>query len=92
MFLFRDFMVHAKTMTVDGVWSTVGTANLDRWSMLGNYEVNAEVRSAALAAQMERMFELDCEHAHEVKLDTWRRRPVHMRAAEHTLRSLAPLM
>ncbi len=92
VFLYRDFMVHAKTMTIDGVWSTVGTANLDRWSMLGNYEVNAEVRSAALAAQMEQMFELDCEHAIEVMLDTWRRRPLRMRAAERTLRSLAPLM
>ena len=92
IFLYRQFMVHAKTCTIDGMWNTIGTANLDRWSMLGNYEINAEIRSEALAAQMEEMFELDLQNCIEVPLDAWRRRPVHMRMAEQTLRSLAPLM
>lgn len=92
VFLYRDFMVHAKTATIDGVWTTIGTANLDRWSMIGNYEVNLELRSRELAAQMRTLFELDCRNTLEVKLDTWRRRPLHMRAAEQTLRNLSPLM
>jgi len=92
VFLYKDFMIHAKTATVDGVWSTIGTANLDRWSMLGNYEVNLEVRSPSMALQMQEMFELDMENTIELELDAWRRRPLHMRAAEQTLRSLSPLM
>lgn len=92
IFLYRDFMIHAKTMTVDGVWTTIGTANLDRWSMVGNFEVNAEVRDEQLAAQMEHLFELDCTNAREVHLDSWRRRPARMAIAERTLRTLAPLM
>lgn len=92
IFLYRQFMVHAKTCTIDGMWSTIGTANLDRWSMMGNYEINAEIRSTGLAGQMEQMFELDLQNCIEVPLDAWRRRPVHMRLAEQTLRSLAPLM
>nr|WP_278259694.1 phospholipase D-like domain-containing protein [Nocardioides convexus] len=36
-------MVHAKTATVDGNWSTVGTANIDRLSLSGNFEINVEV-------------------------------------------------
>ena len=40
---FRDAMVHAKTCTIDGSWSTVGTANVDRLSLSGNYEINVEV-------------------------------------------------
>jgi cardiolipin synthase len=38
-------MLHAKTCTIDGQWSTIGTANLDRLSAVGNYEINAEVYS-----------------------------------------------
>jgi len=36
-------MLHAKTCTIDGVWLTIGTANLDRLSSVGNDEINAEV-------------------------------------------------
>jgi cardiolipin synthase len=92
IFLYRDFMVHAKTATIDGQWSTVGTANLDRWSMLGNYEINLEVRSKAFASQMEAMFLLDMESCAEVEIDVWRRRPTRFKMREATLRSLAPLM
>ena len=43
IFRFQDAMVHAKTATIDGTWSTVGTANIDRLSLQGNYEINVEV-------------------------------------------------
>jgi cardiolipin synthase len=46
---FREAMVHAKTATVDGTWVTVGTANIDRLSLQGNYEINIEVIDAGLA-------------------------------------------
>jgi cardiolipin synthase A/B len=38
-------MLHAKTVSIDGVWSTVGTSNLDWWSIARNSEVNAIIRS-----------------------------------------------
>ena len=46
IFRFQDAMVHAKTATIDGSWSTVGTANIDRLSLQGNYEINVEVIDA----------------------------------------------
>ena len=92
IFLYRDFMVHAKTGLIDDQWVTVGTANLDRWSMLGNYEINLELRSPRLAEQMAAMFELDMEQCEEVLLGAWRRRPLHWRLTERVLRSLSPLM
>ena len=49
IFRFKDAMVHAKTSTVDGSWSTVGTANIDRLSLQGNYEINVEVIDHGLA-------------------------------------------
>ena len=35
--------LHAKTAVIDGVWSTVGSTNLDRRSFLFNQEVNTVV-------------------------------------------------
>src|SRR5690625_5334122 len=63
LWLFEDAMVHAKTMTVDGRWSTVGTANIDRMSMTGNFEVNLEFYDDALAEHMERVFTTDLSNA-----------------------------
>jgi cardiolipin synthase len=92
VFLYRDFMLHAKTARVDDTWCTVGTANLDRWSMFGNHEVNLEIRSPRVVAQLADMFEVDLDNCDEVQLEGWRRRPLHWRASERVLRSLAPLM
>ena len=40
LFFYEDFMLHAKTATIDGAWSTVGSANIDHLSLLGHYEIN----------------------------------------------------
>jgi cardiolipin synthase len=92
VFLYRDFMLHAKTAVIDSTWVTVGTANLDRWSMIGNHEVNLDIRSPRLAGQLAEMFEVDLDNCDEVHLDGWRRRPLLWRTSERVLRSLAPLM
>ena len=92
IFLYRHIMIHSKTATVDGVWSTIGSANIDRLSMLGNYELNLEVYSPNLAAQMERMFEMDKTNAEELTLEEWERRPLPAKLVERTLASLSPLV
>jgi cardiolipin synthase len=81
-------MLHAKTCTVDGQWSTIGTANLDRLSSVGNYEINAEVYSEALAQQMEELFKCDTTNAFELILDKWISRPWYSKLGE---RILSPL-
>ncbi|MDO5727510.1 MAG: phosphatidylserine/phosphatidylglycerophosphate/cardiolipin synthase family protein, partial [Bowdeniella nasicola] len=43
IFLYNKAMVHAKTAVIDGRWSTVGTTNIDRLSMIGNFEINLEI-------------------------------------------------
>jgi cardiolipin synthase len=81
-------MIHAKTCTIDGQWSTIGTANLDRLSAVGNYEINLEVYSTDLARQMEDLFAQDKENAVELTLARWVRRPWFAKVSE---RLLAPL-
>jgi len=92
IFLYKHIMIHSKTATVDGVWSTIGSANIDRLSMLGNYELNMEVYSRTLASQMERMFDVDKTNAEELTLQEWERRPLPAKLVERTLASLSPLV
>lgn len=92
IFRYKYIMIHSKTATIDGVWSTVGTANIDRLSLLGNYEVNLEIYSERFAAQMERMFELDKTNTEELTLQEWENRPLPAKAVERILSSLSPLV
>ncbi len=70
---FRDAMVHAKTATVDGTWCTVGTANIDRLSLQGNYEINLEAIDQELAKQLEEIFLVDQSNCLELTSGSGRR-------------------
>jgi cardiolipin synthase len=85
-------MLHAKTATIDGVWSTVGTSNLDWWSIARDNELNAVVISHSFAAGMERMYFDDLNGAHEVKLDDWRHRGLTERIEEFGAGIIEPLL
>ena len=74
LFLYEDAMVHAKTATMDGVWVTIGTANLDRLSLWGNYEANLEITDEHLAKRMEEIFHMDLSNSYELTLDAWEQR------------------
>jgi cardiolipin synthase A/B len=92
IFRYKHIMIHSKTATIDGVWSTVGSANIDRYSLLGNYEINLEVYSERFAAQMERVFELDKTNAYELTLEEWEGRPLPAKVVERALATLSPLV
>lgn len=88
LFLYEGAMIHAKTAVIDGLWTMIGTANMDRLSLAGNYECNVEVFDADLGGRMEHLFSLDLTNARELTLAEWRRRPWAARALEALL---APL-
>jgi cardiolipin synthase len=85
---YQKAMVHAKTCTIDGQWSTIGTANLDRLSSIGNYEINVEIYDSRFADQMEQLFDSDKTNALEITRERWQRRTPFMRLTE---RALGPL-
>jgi cardiolipin synthase A/B len=92
IFRFGDAMVHAKTATIDGNWSTIGTANIDRLSLTGNYEINIEIIDQTLAAQMEKIFLTDLTHTREMTIDEWESRDIYRRFTEAVLAPLRPLL
>jgi cardiolipin synthase len=89
---YRHAMIHAKTCTVDGQWSTIGTANLDRLSSVGNYEINAEIYSEELAEQMEQLFESDKTNAFEITPEYWHIHPWYATLSERLLKPLRFLL
>ena len=92
IYRFQGAMVHAKTATIDGAWSTIGTANIDRLSMTGNYEVNVELIDPSMARLMERIFEVDLQNCRQLTAQDWFARPVLKKAAELFLAPLRPLL
>jgi len=92
IFRFRDAMIHAKTATVDGSWTTVGTANIDRLSLSGNYEINVEVIDHELAAAMEEIFATDCSNSLELTMQEWQARDMHRKFTEYVLTPLRPFL
>jgi cardiolipin synthase len=92
IFKFQDAMVHAKTATIDGRWSTVGTANIDRLSMTGNYEINVEFIDNGMAEKMETIFRTDLSNSRELTADEWASRGIHRKFTELVLAPLRPLL
>ncbi|KPV51913.1 hypothetical protein SE17_18540 [Kouleothrix aurantiaca] len=92
IFGFQHAMIHAKTATIDGIWSTVGTANLDRLSLTGNYEINIELLDEEFAADMEHVFSIDLSNAFDLTPERWESRSWLSWASEQILRPLRPLL
>jgi cardiolipin synthase A/B len=89
---YRDAMMHAKTATIDGRWSTVGTANVDRLSLQGNFEINVEIIDPRLASALEDVFGLDESNSLELTRAEWEARDIYRRFTEFVLNPLRPLL
>ncbi|MDO4791485.1 MAG: phospholipase D-like domain-containing protein [Buchananella hordeovulneris] len=92
LWLYQGAMIHAKTATVDGRWSTVGTANIDRLSLRGNYEVNLEFFDNGHARNMEAIFQRDLLQSRQLTVQEWENRPMLHRIGERLLKPFAPLI
>lgn len=75
-------MLHAKTLVVDGVWSSVGTANLDYRSFFLNYELNLASEDPALARTLERQFRQDLAQSDLIRPRRWAQRSWLLRPLE----------
>jgi len=82
----RDALLHAKTAVIDGVWSTVGSTNLDWRSFLHNDEVNAVMLGATFGGQMQTVFDRDLDASNRITLDQWRKRPLSLHIKEKAAR------
>ncbi|WP_235471515.1 cardiolipin synthase [Herbaspirillum hiltneri] len=78
----QDALLHSKTAIIDGVWSTIGSTNLDWRSFIYNQEINAVILGPQFGVQMQAMFERDLDASKEITLDAWKHRPLGDRLKE----------
>lgn len=78
----HDTLLHAKTCVIDGLWTTVGSSNLDWRSFLHNAEANLIVLDADLACEMERAFASDVARSREIDRREWAHRGFRQRCLE----------
>jgi cardiolipin synthase A/B len=78
----RNALLHAKTLVIDGVWSTVGSTNMDFWSFSTNDEVNAVILSREFAIEMEKMFAGDLAESDQIRWEEWKKRPLRLKIRE----------
>ena len=74
LFEYPHTLLHQKIMTIDGVWSAVGSSNFDDRSFETNDEISLAVKDEALARKFDAIFEKYVQRAHEIELERWRRR------------------
>jgi cardiolipin synthase A/B len=92
IYLWQGEMLHAKTATIDGVWSTVGSSNLDWWSIARNDEINTVVLSVRFGREMNASFMRDLKHSQQVNATAWQHRSVLEKIEEATTAHLKPMM
>ncbi len=78
----RGALLHSKTAMIDGVWSCVGSTNLDWRSFLDNDEINAVVLGRDFAQQMSSMISSDIAASTEIRLEDWKKRSMLLRIKE----------
>jgi cardiolipin synthase len=82
IFEYCPTMIHAKTLTIDGAWSSVGSVNFDNRSFQLQDEVTLCVCSRAFAAQLDAQFERDLERSAQIEPGRWNGRPLPARLRE----------
>jgi len=84
----RDVILHAKSVTIDGVWSSIGSSNFDRRSVLFNDEVDVIVLGGSTGSRMEAIFNDDFGQADRIDPLAWSERPLAERLDEFMTRLL----
>ena len=92
VYLYRKGFLHSKLMVSDNSLSSVGSTNMDFRSFEHNFEINAFLYDRETALRMKEIFLQDQKDCTQLQAKTWNKRPLIRKAAESTVRLLAPLL
>ncbi len=87
-----DALLHAKTLVIDGAWSSIGSHNMDWRSFLHNAECNVIVVNTGFARHLEQLFDADVVACKEITLEQWSRRSRWLKAQEWMARQVEYLL
>ena len=83
LFEYPHTLLHQKVMTVDGVWSAVGSTNFDDRSFDTNDEITLGILDEGIAGQLDAIFEKYVARCSEIKLEQWQKRGLWHKAKDN---------
>ncbi len=83
LFEYPHTLLHQKVMTVDGVWSAIGSSNFDDRSFDTNDEITLGIKDAALAQRLDAVFEKYAPLCKEIELEAWNKRGLWHKAKDN---------
>lgn len=92
VYFYRAGFTHSKVIIADGIFSSVGTANLDFRSLETNFEVNAMIYDEEVALILINQFLDDQSKSELILLNEWRKRPRINKIKESFSRILSPML
>ena len=92
LFEYPHTLLHQKVMTVDSVWSAIGSSNFDDRSFETNDELTLSIRDEALARRFDTIFEKYVARATEIELERWRKRALWHKLTDHFFYTLNELL
>jgi cardiolipin synthase len=91
-YTYNDGFIHAKTVVIDGMVASVGSANWDVRSFKLNFETNVLIYAPEYASRLKKIFEEDLKKSTEVTLESLDKRPVSEKIWEPVARLFSPVL
>ena len=85
LYEWKGEILHSKTAVIDGIWSSVGSHNLDHRSLHYNLEVNINIYDRDFGSEMARFFRDDLKNSKPVTLADTKGRPFLSKASSKLL-------
>ena len=92
VYFYNKGFIHSKMMVVDGILSSVGTANLDYRSLSINFEVNALIYDENTAETLKAIFSNDLKYSTLITEEAWRQRSKLTKLKSSIARIFSPLL
>jgi cardiolipin synthase len=83
LFEYPHTLLHQKVMTIDGVWSAVGSSNFDDRSFETNDEITLGISDPATAERLDAIFGKYAAQSREIKLEVWAKRGLWHKAKDN---------
>jgi len=91
-YAYENGFLHSKSIVVDGIAASVGSANWDPRSLILNFETNAFIYDRRCAALLESAFEQDLGRCTEITAEVYNRRSALVRMRETVSRLFSPIL
>jgi cardiolipin synthase len=91
IYFYQKGFIHSKLLIVDGIFASIGTANLDFRSLETNFEVNAFIYDVQFTRQLTGYYRVDIRNSREILFSEWKKRPKSSRWQESFAHLISPM-